>query len=457
MKRFFSLLVDVLILVLFAGFVHAAFWVEDPYVSPVLAKADFVGVLCLLAILAKWVFTLDQGLLSLLFWGGGGGRFDRIRSAFFAYPRQHRADLLLMVGSVAFTLVVVELVLRLFIGLLPMELGNVLGTPYRTSGSGIYTWDGDRNMPRLKPNFSRRAFMYGYQWRHQGDYRGYRNPEDWEEADIVLLGDSMIYGHGVEEPATVRAHLAELAPRQTVANLGQQGADIAQEFEIFHHDALPLKPDYAILFYFYNDLSDLMIRLNDEEMNRFLAMDVDDFSKPYFDVKPQPRRRQSVLRPLESVIFESYLVRSISYAVAKLTGEQATVESPAPEKFDKGAAGQADVANWRESPFFEGQPRRQLAMAFHLRMMDRFDELAKANGIEIILPVIATADPVVTALLREKSEALGWGFVDLQPLYEEAEASGAEVFLLGDGHYTDAGARLTAETLIATFPRLSEE
>jgi len=462
MKRIFSVLIDSVILALFAGFIHAAFIVGDPYENRVLGKADFVAILCVMAIIAKWVFVLDQGLLSWILGRSQESAWAKFRRAFFAYPRKHRSDLLLMLGSIAFTLVAVEIFLRVFIGLLPMELGNILGTPYRTGSCGIYTWDADRNMVRFKPDHTQNAFMYGYRWHHQGDYRGYRNPENWDAADIVLLGGSMVYGHGVEEEATIRAHLANELPEKTVANLGQQGAAIDMIYQIFRHDALALDPKHLILFHFHNDLTDLLSRLNEDEMRRLLALRVDDFTTRYFDYEGLKPQRKSLLRPIENMIFKSYLFRSITYAISKLTAgtpSAAAAESPLEETgSDQGEARppeMIEVTDWRALPFFEESESRQLAMAFHRRMMEKIDLLAQANGVSILHVVIDAEDPAVEWVLARESAKLGWPYLNLKPFLEAREADGVEVFLPGDGHFTDEGARDVAEVLVKEFPELT--
>src|SRR5262249_47720172 len=105
----------------------------------------------------------------------------------------------------------------------------------------------------------------------------FRNPQDRREADVVLLGDSMIYGHGVEEASTVRHHLENLL-RRPVANLGIQGAGIHEEYQALKRFGLALEPKYVFLFFLVNDINDALSSLSAEDMQRFLNLPVDDDS-----------------------------------------------------------------------------------------------------------------------------------------------------------------------------------
>ena len=67
-----------------------------------------------------------------------------------------------------------------------------------------------------------RCHWNGYSWRHRTDAWGGRNPETWSEVDVALLGDSMIYGHGVEEEQTT-AHFLRERLGVKVSNLGSHG------------------------------------------------------------------------------------------------------------------------------------------------------------------------------------------------------------------------------------------
>ena len=118
---------------------------------------------------------------------------------------------------------------------------------------------------------------------------------------MVLLGDSMIYGHGVEETSTVRHHL-EQALGRPVANLGMQAAGIHQEYQVLKRFGVPLAPRYVFLFFLVNDIFDLTVALTDQDMERFLALPVEDHTTPYFDRQPPYEPSLRLRRPVAGAV-----------------------------------------------------------------------------------------------------------------------------------------------------------
>jgi hypothetical protein len=88
------------------------------------------------------------------------------------------------------------------------------------------------------------------------DSRGFRNLTERDRADIVLIGDSYVEGHYVDDRETVAVALEELTGR-TVVNLGQSGYGTLQELEILRRFGLALQPEMVAWFFFEgNDLYD---------------------------------------------------------------------------------------------------------------------------------------------------------------------------------------------------------
>jgi lysophospholipase L1-like esterase len=93
---------------------------------------------------------------------------------------------------------------------------------------------------------------------------GLRDREIGDRADferrIVIVGDSMTFGHGVaaEEayPSVLEALYRETGRRVDVVNAGVKGFGIDQSYKLFQTRLRPLDPDLVILAYYANDLKD---------------------------------------------------------------------------------------------------------------------------------------------------------------------------------------------------------
>jgi hypothetical protein len=89
------------------------------------------------------------------------------------------------------------------------------------------------------------------------DHNGFRNSEDYRQADVVAIGDSFIEGAETAESATMVAQMG----RQlgvVAANLGQSNYGPQQELIVLKRYGLPLSPKVVVWFFFGgNDLNDI--------------------------------------------------------------------------------------------------------------------------------------------------------------------------------------------------------
>jgi hypothetical protein len=91
---------------------------------------------------------------------------------------------------------------------------------------------------------------------HRRDYRPGRNTSAYR---IALLGDSFVFGFGVEDDEVVSAQLEDRLNaggkcRYEVLNFGVAGFGQAEELIHYRHKVRILFPDAVVLFYFNNDL-----------------------------------------------------------------------------------------------------------------------------------------------------------------------------------------------------------
>jgi hypothetical protein len=370
--------------------------------------------------------------------------------------------------SLLITLTIAEIALRAGIDHLPLEWANEVGSGYAYYGNGIYRFDPELNMVRMRPHYDRPMFYNGYHWHHHSDWMGFRNPTDRTRVDIALIGDSMIYGHGLEQSETVSSQLERMLNRP-VANLGEQGGAMDYEYEILRHDAVRLHPRYVFIFFLNNDITDVEVRLSDAEMRRFLELPVSDHTTRYFDLKHvhKPRQGNFSLQNLyvvRSGLLLEHLVglridalrawwhqshQAVAASAPAPSGEAATPKDSA----EPGASGASRPA-WMAQPPFAGDPRMQLAMQFHLRAILKANDFAQRHGMRMAYIFIAV--PLPYDLLYEKiigdyCQTNGIDFFSLRPALDAAQRGGARVYLVGDGHFSATGAAVAAQALIDHF------
>jgi hypothetical protein len=376
------------------------------------------------------------------------------------------AGFCLALASTVFTLTLLEEVLRgIGIDHLPGVWANEIGTGYLDAGDGIYRFDPALNMERMRPHYDRDMFFNEYHWHHSGDWMGFRNPTDRRCVDIALIGDSMVYGHALEEPQTIRSDLEALVHRP-VANLGQQAAAMDYEYEILRHDAARLDPDYVFVFFLNNDINDLETRLSEGEMQRFLALPVEDHDTRYFEIKPRRSFWQAggMLRNLyvmRSVLMFKHMVQAWSAHFEEWRrrhGGGVEVEAAPDAPADMTARGLAsagsDQPTWMNEPPFAGDRLKQLAMEFHLRAILKAYDFASRHQMRMVYVFIAVPQPhdeLFEQIIGDYCRANRIDFFSLRPVLQHAQGQGVDIFLPRDGHFSAQGAAVTAQALEQRF------
>ena len=191
--------------------------------------------------------------------------------AMSAHAQGHRTVLyrFLYVQLLAALMVVgLETITILWPGTLKGQVANVAYTGYHWQKGGIYTLDPHRG-PVLRPSFTRAMYWNGHTWRHQTNADGYRGPAR-EHAEIVFLGDSMVYGHGADESDTVSERLAAQLGAGAV-NLGQQGTCLLQSMQTMRMHAPRLRPRVVFACLHYNDIEEALRYYDRDELRLFLA------------------------------------------------------------------------------------------------------------------------------------------------------------------------------------------
>ena len=168
-------------------------------------------------------------------------------------------------GSIVFAVGLIELVVA-FSGL---DFRRVLGLR-------VPAWQDTRNVLDDKlihirrPHYQERGKMIGgdvafwyntpavttFDYDLRYDRNGFRNEEDYEQADYVVIGDSFVEAGGVLAGDMFTTKMAEMMGA-TVVNLGQSYYGPQQELHVLDRFGLPLKPRVCVwVFFEANDLSD---------------------------------------------------------------------------------------------------------------------------------------------------------------------------------------------------------
>lgn len=162
-----------------------------------------------------------------------------LRQAFFA--------LLRVLCIVIITIILFELCLRLVMPVLPVTFKNFVLSKYNTRSYGIFFEDPEWHFQIMKPDFSQQMFYNGYYWNHKTNKIGIRASKDISQADIVVLGDSMLYGHGVNIEDTFCTNLERLSGLD-VANLAATADYPSKEYLRLKRLGLFLKPRIVLFF-----------------------------------------------------------------------------------------------------------------------------------------------------------------------------------------------------------------
>jgi hypothetical protein len=395
---------------------------------PLVALA--AGELVLLWILASaasrgqgfWFFAAGTVLL-----GGALLAFRRGRPLFLY--RLFYLSLLAAVGVLAF-----EGLLHLVPGVLRGHVANVAYTGYHWQAGGIYRLDPHRG-PIMRPSFRRRMYWNGHWWTHESNADGYRG-ERLARAEAVFLGDSMIYGHGVEADETVPARFAALRGWPT-ANLGQQGTSLVQSLLILLDKGIGLRPRVVFVCSHPTDLQESLRDYGAAELEAFLRSSPVDGWRPRVLPEYQPRPywdpvsafSRHVSLPLRSAGIAGALARS-------WRGRAGGAAAPARDPF-------VPTAEDRALPLDQaGLPWRA-----HRRAVMEMKRACDRSGATLVLFDLGYPDAFSVAVESLAAE-VGARYSSAGRRALSRSLAGERVYLADDGHWSPLGAELVARQLL---------
>jgi hypothetical protein len=345
----------------------------------------------------------------------------------------------LVVGAILLVLGVLEVVLRLWPTLLGQAFANGALSRYTVRAGGIYYRDRNLRMNFMIPNHETTMYGNGYVWRHRTDRLGFRNATLHIPADVVILGDSLVYGQGVDFEDTLGWRLEERTGLR-VANLGRQGDCAFQEAYLLGAYIGVFTPRVVVYVFTPNDIDDLYVYLSDAAMEAFIAQPVGAIRYPE-RVPPEValREREEAIRrrPIWKLVeAESYVLKMARFVGYLWRGARLPVGvavAAAPQ-----AGGRVDIGRARVDPTSLGWRYTAHAIAY-------MRDLSRRHDARFVMVPIARGKQF--EILREIAGRHGAIFVDT------TEFQRGPVFLPDDGHFSPEGARRLADAIARALGR----
>jgi len=428
----------------------------------------------------------------------------------------HRKKLIINVNllfvAIMMTVLLIEVALRISPRILGREFANGVLTKYSVNQEGIYFLGANCQgsvLNLMKPNFKTTMYYNGYRWLHETDEFGFRNLGQRKEAEVLLLGDSFIYGHGVNIDQTV-AYFLESSSKHSVVNLARQGDSAFQEAFLLGQYIAHYKPRYVFYFFYENDITDLYLYLTKDEIKEFIESPIEEIPdclkdslpheqyseqtsktiktkaslKPYvwrlYDWLSSRRKLNEIIKktmkPAETAKGEkkdsklgniftkerdfSYYVSlgQVSAAGPKLALYSADVDEQKDGRnlWDAATGQQTVLARMREENHGEEEVTRQmlsdndnpdaLGWRYTTKAILKMRYISQLHGATFVIVPITPKNKKHFQILEDIAGKHKILFIDTS-IIDESESS---MFLENDGHFSEKGARTMAE-LVSSF------
>lgn len=250
---------------------------------------------------------------------------------------------------------------------------------------------------------------------------------------VVVIGDSIAFGYGVEEagafPRILEREIALLAPQPgvEVVNLGVGGYNAWNEAELLKDVGVGYQPDLVLVEFCINDLNEPSVHF--DAQTRLLLSTIPDAAFP------DPSLRRGPYRAPSRIL--GWCAASKLCALAHDLWLAAT--QPAFDESSKRAAvrpiesGGETEWRWLEARYLEMAASAERAGA-------RFAVLAFPYPQQVTRSGPDSVQERLVAMARRH----GWTVIDPLPAFRAAHAAGTRLFL-DWWHPTDAGHRIAAE------------
>jgi lysophospholipase L1-like esterase len=281
------------------------------------------------------------------------------------------------------------------------------------------------------------------------DSHGFRNSWPWpDKAEIVVVGDSVVFGYGVEDMEAWPALLALAMPQNRVVNLGLIGASPQQYSRVYEVFGKPLQPKVALVgMLLANDFWDAMI------FDRWLASKAPG---NYLTWRKEGRFRLGQgdhNTAIKAVLREHSYVYNLVHNVYKTwrLGRVTTLKLAEEGRLQL-------VPSLLGSSTARGQPDRP-EFQLVLKALVGLHALASQQGARVLvvfqpskeqvyLPLLGELAPDPSAPLRAALHATGIDYLDLTAAFRQHARAGKRLFFEGDGHPNKQGYQLIAQEVL---------
>ena len=349
------------------------------------------------------------------------------------------AALWLVPLAVLVALVAAEGILRLFPALLPEEAQVRLQYQLREAVQSI----GDPDLGFLYPSHQRKQIVTAdFSFEIETDDHGFRNPAPWPaRADVVVVGDSMAFGWGVERSASWVYLLEQGLAGRRVITLGLPGTAPQQYYRYLEKFGVGLRPEVVVFAVFPgNDF------VGAEQFDQWLQAG----SPGNFDVwrafdGEVPVQPKDALGPSYLRLFLWGLGRRTDEPFA---GRSVRLSDGSRLQLVPGIFRRAVALNDPTTPSFQAVVDATLAAR----------DLAQTNGSRFLVVLFPTKEAVYlplfgqpfTSLTRPLADVLkehGVECINLVGPFRERAAQGQKLYFEIDGHPNELGNQLVAEVV----------
>ncbi len=415
------------------------------------SRGKGVALAVLLSLLPLWVVSSSIRsaggfvfLAGVVFLTAGG-------IAFHLGWRRPLFALWLGLGLASLLTVTLEAVLWLAPGLLTGSIANFAYEGYHVLPGGIYRRDSHMAL-ELKPGFARTLYWNGHWWHHGTNAAGYRGP-GLAQADVVFLGDSMIYGHGVENADTVPSRFAARSGLR-VANLGQQGTCLIQMWLRLRRLGLGLQPRLVVVCSHPNDIAEGVSFYGLDELERFIARPVEDEAEPLVMPWYRPRPRWDWKHywndHLALALRTAGALEGLGRAIhTRWSGSGPRSQDGSESPWEK-AHGVPSVS-YLQSPFSPeapgASPEQRLGWQAHCQALAKIKYLCERQGARLVMLDLGYPHAFSQAIEAE-ARRLGVVYSPVGRVVLARALEGEDIYLAQDGHWSARGSDAVAAELL---------